>query len=172
MSLSRSYFRLFLIASIALVMLLPNCEFASCEISAEYARYVVGLAEESLEMAYLSVVGAERSGGDVRDLIVYLRVAVGYLSEAERALESGDYDGASLLAERVDEAAKDILLVAARVVGLASMQRRIAFGYQLFFSFGVFLVIVLFGFFGWRTFRGYYVHRLMGSRPEVSVDES
>ena len=172
MNSGRSFFRLFLVVSVALVLFLPICEFASCEISAEHARYVVGLAEESLEMAYLSVVGAERSGGDVRDLIVYLRVAVGYLSEAERALESGDYEGASLWAEKADEAAKDILIDASRSGSLASIQGRIAFGYRLFISSGICLVILLFEFFGWKRFRDYYVRRLMGLRPEVSVDES
>ncbi len=172
MSSDRCYVRVLSVVLMALFTMLPACEFAFCESSVEYARSVVEMAGESLESAYLSVVEAERSGGDVSELVSYLRVAVGHLSEAERALEMGDYDGASLLADKADEAAKDILLIASRLGDFSIMQGRIAFGYRLLVSFGVFMVIMIYGFLGWKTFRGYYFRRLMELKPEVSVDES
>ena len=172
MSPNRRFIRIFSIVSLVFITLFPTYEFAFCDSSVEYARSVVEMAGESLESAYLSVLEAERSGGYVSELVWSLRVAVRDLSEAERALELGDYDGASLLAEKADEAAKQILMDASRMGSLAHIQRRIVLGYRLFLSFGGFLLILLFWFLGWMWFRDYYVRRLIRLRPEVPVDES
>jgi hypothetical protein len=157
---------------IVLIIVVPAQEFALCESGVELARSARELAEDSLKSAFLSVLEAERGGVDVSELVSCLRVAVEHYSEAERAFESGDYDGAVILAEWTVEAAKNISDNAVRLRGVAEVQGEIAFGYWLFQSFSTVCVVVVSGYFGWGRFRGYYVRRLMGLRPEVSVDES
>jgi hypothetical protein len=157
---------------IVLIIIVPTQEFALCESGVERARSARELAEDLLESAFLSVLEAERRGVDVYELVSGLKVAVGHYSEAERAFESGDYDGAVILAERTVEAANNISNSAVRLRGVTEVQGEIAFGYWLFQSLGAVCVIVVSGYFGWSRFRGYYVRRLMGLRPEVSVDES
>jgi hypothetical protein len=156
---------------IVLIIVVPTQEFALCESGVERARSARELAEDSLKSAYLSVLEAERGGGDVSELVSGLKVAVGHYSEAKRAFESGDYDDAVILAEKTIEAANNISNDAARLRGAKKFQGEIAFGYWLFQSFGAMCIIVVSGYFGWSRFRGYYVRRLLGLRPEVSVDE-
>jgi hypothetical protein len=170
--LSRVFVHILSLVSMVLIFIMPISGFALCESDVDVARSALGSAEEALASAYFAVLEAERAGGDVSELVSYLRIAAKHLSEAEMALESGDYDGASLLAEEAGEAAKKILIDTSRLGNLAQIQGRTAFGYRLFFSFGGVILILLFGFFGWMRFRDYYVRRLMGLRPEVSADES
>jgi hypothetical protein len=131
----------------------------------------ISRAKDSLKSAYLSVLDAERAGGDISELVARLNTALEYFSEAERAFGSGEYDSAVLLAEKVAEASNGILEEAVRLRGAAELQGEISFRNQLILSSGVVCSTVLFGFLGWRRFKDYYVRRMMGMRPEVSVDE-
>ena len=132
----------------------------------------VSQAEDSLEVAYLSVVEAERAGVDVSELVVLLNAALEYYSEAERALESGEYDAAVQLAGEAMEASNVVLGADISLMFVAERVEEEAFRNQLLLSFGAVCFIVLFGFLGWRLFKGYYVRRVMGLRSEVVADES
>jgi len=128
-------------------------------------------AEDSLEAAYLSVLEAERMGGDISEIVTLLNTALEIYSEAERALESGEYDTAVQLAGKVGDASKAVLEADISLMVVAGHVEEEAFRNQLFLSFGMVCLIVLFGFLGWRRFKVYYVNRVMGFRPEVIVDE-
>ena len=129
-------------------------------------------AEDSMEAAYLSILEAERAGVDVSKLVVLLNTALEYYSEAERALDSGEYDAAVQLAGEAVEASNVVLDADISLMFVAERVEEEVFRNQLFLSFGAVCFTVLFGFLGWRQFKGYYVQRVMGLRPEVVADES
>ncbi|MFX0132471.1 MAG: hypothetical protein ACFFDN_02370 [Candidatus Hodarchaeota archaeon] len=132
----------------------------------------VNRAEDSLEAAYLLVLKAERAGGDVSELVALLNTALERYSEAERALEYGDYETAALLALKVVETSNVILDADVSLMFVVVQVEEEAFRNQLFLSFGSVFFIILFGFLGWRLFKGYYVRRTMGLRSVDVVDES
>jgi hypothetical protein len=127
----------------------------------------ISQAENSLEAAYLSILEAERVGGDVSEIIAFLNTALEYYSEAERALESEEYDIAVQLAGKVVEASNAVLEADSSLIVVAGHVEEEAFRNQLFLSFGAVCFIVLFGFLGWRLFKGYYARRMIGLRSEV-----
>ena len=133
---------------------------------------MVSQAEDSLEAAYLSVLEAERMGGDISEIVTFLNTTLEYYSEAERALESGEYDAAVQLAGKAVEASNEVLEADIGLIVVAGHVEEEAFRNQLFLSFGMVCLIVLFGLLGWRQFKVYYVNRVTGFRPEVVVDES
>ena len=132
----------------------------------------ISQAEDSLEAAYLSVDEAERAGVDVSEVVALLNAALEYYSEAERALDSGEYDAAVQLAGEAVEASNVVLDADVSLMFVAERVEEEVFRNQLFLSFGAVCFIVLFGFLGWRLFKGYYVRRGMGLGPEVVADES
>ena len=172
MSLNKDFICIFSLVSMVLIIILPVYGFALCESDVESSRSVIELAEDSLKYAYLSVLEAERAGGDVSELVARLNAALEYMSGAERAFGSGEYDSAVILAGRVVEASDVIMDDAVGLRGVAELQGEISFRNRLVLSFGVVCFTVVFGFLGWRRFKGYYVGRMMGLRPEVVVDES
>ncbi len=132
----------------------------------------VSLAENSLEVAYLSLLEADRAGGDVPELVALLNTALEYYSESDRALELGDYDAAIQLASKSVEVSNVVFETNINLIEVTKKVEEEGFRNQLFLSFGVVCLIVLFGFLGWNQFKVYYFHRVMDSRPEVIADES
>ena len=132
----------------------------------------VSLAKDYLEAAYLSVLESERVGADVSELVAHLNTALEYYSEAERALESGENEKAVLLADKAVEASNLVLDVDISLMVVAEHVEEEVFMNRFFLSFGAVCLIVLFGSLGWRQFKGYYVRRVIGFRPEVVADES
>ena len=131
----------------------------------------VSEAEDSLEAAFLSVLEAERAGGDVTEIVDLLNNALVHYSEAERALEYGEYDTAVQLARKAIEDSNLVLETTMNLILVVGDVKEKAFRNQLFLSFGMVCLIVLFGILGWRQFKLYYVHRVMDFKPEVIVDE-
>jgi len=133
---------------------------------------MVSQAEDSLEAAYLSVLKAERMGGDISEIVTFLNTALEYFSEAEIALESREYDAAVQLAGKAVEASNAVLEADIGLIVVAGHVEEEAFRNQLFLSSVMVCLIVLFSFLGWRRFKVYYISRVMAVRPEVVVDES
>ena len=132
----------------------------------------VSQAGNSLEAAFLSLLKAERAGGDVSELVPLLNSVLEYYIEANRAIETGEYDEAVLLAGKVVEISNIVLDADTSLLVVTKHVEETAFRNQLFLSFGAILFIILFGFLGWRWFKGYYIRRVMGLRLEVVADES
>jgi len=170
-NLNRGFMCIFTSVSILLIIFLQGYEIAPCESDVERTISEIDLSEEALGSAFVSVLEAERAGGDVSELIVSLNIALEWYSEAETAFRSGEYDSAVLLAEKVVEASNMISDASASLRGIGVNLEEIAFTNQLLLSFGVICFAVLFGFLGWRRFKGYYVRMVMGLRPEVAADE-
>lgn len=172
MSPSRDFIRIFPLVSVVLILISSSYGFALGESDVEGARSAMESAEEALVSAYLSVLEAERAGGDISDLVSSLYDALEYLSGAERAFESGEYDEAILSARKAVEASDAVGSDAVGLRLLAEYQSEIQFRNQLVTSFMLITFTVLLGFLGWSLFKDYYLRRMMGLRLEVVVDES
>jgi len=154
-----------------LIIILPGCGFALCESDVEGARSALESAEEAVASAYVLVLEAEGAGGEISELVARLNDALEYLSGAERAFESGEYDGAVLSAGRAVEASDAVGRDAVALKRLAEVRGEIQFRNLMVISFGLAVITVLLGILGWSLFKGYYLRRVRGLRPEVSADE-
>lgn len=131
----------------------------------------VSQAEDSLKAAYLSVLEAERAGGDVSELALVLNTALEYYSEAEMLIEAGEYEAADFLARKVVQASNVALDVDISLIVVAEHVEEATLWNQIILSFGAVFFIILLSFLGWRRFKIYYIQRVLGSRLEVVVDE-
>jgi len=154
-----------------LILISPSYGLALCGSDVGGARSAMESAEETLASAYLSVLEAERAGGDISELVARLNGALEYLSGAERAFESGEYDEAVLSAGKAVEASDAIGSDAVALNQLAEYQGEIQFRSQLVISFELVYFTVLLGFLGWSLFKDYYLRRMRGLKPEVAADE-
>jgi len=155
-----------------LILIMPGYGFALCGSDVEGARSALESAEEAVASAYVLVLEAEGAGGEVSELVARLNGALGYLSGAERAFESGEYDVAVLSAGKAVEASDAVGIDAVGLKRLAEVRGEIMFRNQLVLSLLLVSLTVSLGFLGWSLFKGYYVRRMRGFRPEVSADES
>jgi len=131
----------------------------------------VSQAEDSLGAAYLSVLEAERAGGDVSELVVVLNTALEYYSEAERLIEAGEYGAAVFLVRKAVEASNVVLDVDFSLLVVVEHVEVAPHWNQIILSFGAVFFIILLSFLGWRRFKIYYIRRVLGSGLEVVVDE-
>lgn len=73
------------------------------------------------------------------------------------------------------KAVEALVAVGSDAVGvklLAEYQCEIQFRNQLIISFKLVYFTVLLGFGGWSLFKGYYLRRMIGLKPELSTNES
>jgi hypothetical protein len=131
----------------------------------------VSQAEDSLEIAYLSVLEAERMGGDVSELIRILNTAVEYYSEAERVIKTEEYEEAVLLAAKAVETSNLVLDANTGLVYVVKHVEGIAFETQVYMSLGACILIITLSFLGWIRFKNYYIRKLKDFKPEIVVDE-
>jgi hypothetical protein len=128
---------------------------------------LVKQAEESVTTAFKAVLDAEAAGANVSGLIVELNQAVGLLSEAKIALGNGDFDGAAEDAASVVEVAEQVRDEASSLRASALVHRDLVFNALLVGSSIGVSVFLVFMWFLWRWFKGYYVRRVLGLKPEV-----
>jgi len=145
------------------VWLVPAC-FA---IDAVEASGAISQAERDLGSAYAVVAEAEGAGADVSVLLNKLGSAGDFLSEAYVALRAGEYGNASSLAAECSHSVAGIAGDAARLKADAERAR----SDRLLFTAGgsgVGLVLLLvFGFFGWRFLKRWYSRRVLDMKPEM-----
>ena len=168
---NRGFVRIFLLVSMVLTLISPSYYFALCELDVGAAKSTIERAEEALASAYLSVLQAERAGEDPSELVTRLNNALEYLDGAERAFESGEYDRTVLSAGKAVEVSYAVEDDAVALKRLAEYRGEILFRNRLVLSLLLIFQTVLLGFLGWVLFKGYYIQRMMGLRPEVPADE-
>ena len=172
MGSNRNFIRIFSLISIVLIVILPIYGFAFCESEFELAMSKMESAEDALGSAYRFLLKAEKAGGDVSDLVMVLNTALLYYSGARKAFVSGEYEKAIQLAGNVVEASNAVVEADFSVMVVALHLGEAEFRKQLLISSGVVFSIIFLGFLGWNMFKGYYLRRMMGLRPEVVTDES
>jgi len=131
----------------------------------------VSQAENSLDSAYLSLLEAERAGGDVSEVVKVLNTAIEYYSEAERAIKKGEYDTAVLLATEAVEASNVVLEADLGLIAVSKYVEGADLRNQLYLSLGAVIFIIPLSFLGWRGFKEYYIENIKKMRPEVVIDE-
>jgi len=136
------------------------------------ARGKISQAEDSLEAAYISLLEAERAGGDISGLVSLLNTALDYYSQADIALRSGKDEEALKLAEKAIEVTNEILEADVSIIVVSEHIEEVRFRNQLIISLGSVFFIIIFGFLGWSRFKDYYLQNMIGLRPEVVSDES
>ena len=150
--------------SVLFSILVPSAAGVSRQ---EAAVSTVSEAEQFIVQAYEAVVGAESAGAHVSSLLVGLNDAVGLLSEAQVALEVGDFEECIRLAELSREAGSG--------VGNAARALEVEANYahanlSWWFAGGSVLgvsIVVLTSFFGYRYFKRRYYKRLLKIKPRV-----
>ena len=145
------------------VWLVPAC-FA---VDAVEASGAIGQAERDLGSAYAVVAEAEGAGADVSVLLNKLGSAGDFLSEAYVAFRAGDYGNASLFAMECNHAVEGVAGDAARLKADAERAHSDRLLLTATAS-GVGLVLLLvFGFFGWRFLKRWYSRRVLDMKPEM-----
>ena len=128
--------------------------------------------EDSLEAAYISLLYAERAGGDISELVPLLNTALDYYSQADVALKSGKDEEALNLVLKAIEVTNEVLEADVNIMVVAEHVEEVRFRNQLIISLGSVFFIIIFGFLGWSRFKDYYLQNMIGLRPEVVSDES
>jgi hypothetical protein len=145
------------------VWFVPAC-FAVDDVEASGA---IGQAESDLGSAYVGVVEAEGAGADVSVLLSKLSSAGDFLSEAYSAFRVGDYGSASALAGECSSAVEGVVGDAASL----KMDAERARGDRLLLTVVVssvgLILLVVFGFLGWRSLKGRYFKRTVDMKFQV-----
>lgn len=136
------------------------------------AEMRISQAEDSIKAAYLSLLEAERSGGDISELVQLLNNALEYHSKSNEELYLGKYDMAEDLANKTVEASNTILEADVTIKVVAEHIEEVRFRNQLVMSLSIVCLIMFFGFLFWRKFKGYYITRMMGYKPGAVNHES
>ena len=120
----------------------------------------IAQAEENLDLAYIKVAEADAAGADVSLLLLKLDTAGGFLSEANSAFRSGDYERAYSSAIDCKTATNGIVDDAARL----KMEAEENFNERWFLTrvgSGIAIcVILVFAFFGWRMLKNRYLKQV------------
>ena len=139
---------------------------------ADEASSSVGEADVAVRQAFDATLEAERAGANVSGLILRLSEAGGILVEAEMALGNGNSSEAFSKAGQCVEIAESVKGDADVLKASALDGARTVFWMSLTFSvvgIAVFVVVLMLV---WRWFKGGYVRKMLGMKPEVAHDEA
>ncbi len=133
----------------------------------ETASSVITAAENAIVSAYEAVLGAERVGADVGDLLARLNEGARLLSEAQMGFEVGSFEEAVRLAELSSEVADEVLNETENLeieVNSAWANRSWWFGVDSVLGVSFVLIGCLFGY---PVFKRWYYRRLLKMKPKV-----
>ncbi len=131
------------------------------------ADEALGLAEEGLRSAFISVREAEQAGAEVEDLLIDLEVSGGALAQAYSAYRKNDFESAYAFA--IDSSA-DLTGVADEANSLRMDAQR-ASSERLLLTAGIssicLCVLLVTSLFGWRHVRRRFIKQVLESRPRL-----
>lgn len=138
--------------------------------SREVAVSSVSEAEQSIVRAYVTVLDAERVGGNVSGLLVRLNDAAGLISNASTALEVGNFDEAVSLAALSSQVGSEVRIEAERLqVEANSANATRSLWYMGGSVLGV-SAVAGFSFLGYRYLKRAYYRRLLKMKPRVGQE--
>jgi len=132
----------------------------------------VGEADVAVRQAFNATLDAERAGANVSGLILRLNEAGEILTEAEMALGTGNSSEAASKAVQCIGIAESVKGDAVVLKASALDEAQTVFWMSLTFSvvgIAVFVVVLMLV---WRWFKGGYVRKMLGMKPEVAHDET
>jgi hypothetical protein len=156
-----------IVAMLLAVWLVPAC-FA---VDAVEASGAISQAERDLGSAYAAVAEAEGAGADVSVLLNKLGSAGDFLSEAYAAFRTGDYANASALAMECSSAIEGVAGDAARLKSDAEAARSNGLLFAVVESGVGLVLLVVFGFLGWKLLKRRYFKQVLGMKPQVEGTE-
>ena len=128
-------------------------------------------AEETLVLAYNSVLDAEKVGANVSDLISQLNTGAQYLDQAHSNVDTGDFEAvvyfSNLCIQAIDGVSEQAILLKDETVQLQSANLLL----QIFGSIIGIVVVIVGGVIFWRIFKRYYIDGISELKPEVSNSE-
>jgi len=152
---------------ILLDLCIPNVVSASSYHEADGA---IQQAEQAISSAFEAVLEAEGAGANVSGLIRELNEAAGLLADAKISLNNGDLSDVVQLASRVVETADSVKDEASSLRASALSLREFVFKASFVGSGVGVSAFLLFMFYLWRWFKGYYTRKVLGLKPEVADD--
>lgn len=157
-------FTISIIASQSLVL-------CSAQVREQEVTSAIFQAEDSIRVAYLLVIDAERVDAQTSQLVEELNGAIDILCEAKRAVKKGNFEMASSLTKNATYIADSVGDDTRSLKKIAEYEGEIELRNRSIFTFVSVYFIILFGFLGWNQFKAYYIRRMMGMKPGVSNDE-
>jgi hypothetical protein len=156
------------IVACLVVLILATAWLPSCSaVDAAEARNAISEAESNLNSAFAAVAKAEVAGADIEGLVIQLREAGDFLSNANVKFRDGNYEAASSLAAECSKAVEGVAPEAVRLTQEAEGAKNdISILTILGTSVGLALLLVL-AIAGWSRLRKRYHERVFEMRPEV-----
>lgn len=129
-------------------------------------------AEEGLISAYDVVIEAEDIGANVTSLLDMLNDGENYLAEAYSYLRLGDFESADRLADSCIEIVNQVKTQATLLREEVARSEKADFTVRVLGSSVGVVIVVVTGYLLWRSFKRYYMEKILQLRPEVNHDES
>ena len=136
------------------------------------ASLAISVAEDSLELAYLAVLEAEKAGGRMPVLVSELNGVLEFYSDAKNAFQTGDFEEAISVSREVVDLSRTIIDSAHSEILVAEREKTESLKNQLLISGLAASIIIILGYSGWMFFKSYYYRRMMLLKPEVYKYES
>jgi hypothetical protein len=133
----------------------------------DQAQSKIQAADSAVNKAFQAIVKAEKAGANVTDLLAQLNIAADLLAQAENAYTSGDLSLATSKADSAVALAFQVNSAAAAAEKDAAVATQDNLLTTVIFSVVGSAIFVVALFIVWRWFKGNYIKRLSGSKPEV-----
>jgi hypothetical protein len=162
---------LFKKSSIALLcmLMLSLCFLSAQQATAQTDQTASKLqaADTAVNQAFNAILGAEKSGANITQILTQLNVAYGLLDQAENAYRTGDSNTAASQADLVIPIAQEVTQAAQKAKQGATIFSQDAFWSLIAFTVigvAVFLTALLVF---WRWLKRRYIKGLSTAKPEV-----
>ncbi|MGB9841293.1 MAG: hypothetical protein ACPLKZ_01060 [Candidatus Bathyarchaeales archaeon] len=153
-----------LITCLALLSLLVPLGFA---VNSNEAAEAVNQAAADLGSAFAAVAEAEQAGANISALMAKLDVAGVFLTQAQSALRTGDYENAVSFAHACSDAIEGMVADAAHLKLTTEKAQADSFLLATIGSSVGLVLLCVFGFMGWKLLKKWYLSRLMDMKPEI-----
>lgn len=152
---------------IVALFLVTGCVPACFAVDVVEATEAVNQAESSLNLAFEAVSDAHDSGANIKGLLENLIVAGDFLSEAQIALRSGDYETAISFAAECDDAVEDLAAEANHTMINAERENNDLIILTVAGSGIGLIILLILSLIGWKLLRKRYHQRVLGMKPEL-----
>jgi hypothetical protein len=125
-------------------------------------------ANAAVNLAFNTVLDAEKAGANTTDLLTQLNKAQDILAQAENSYRTGDNNTATAKADSVLPIAQEVTIAAqnAKQTATASAPNRYWFPIALTEIATIIFIIALFLI--WRQFKQHYISKLREAKPEAT----
>ncbi len=155
---------LLVVGILIIVTIIPSFKMA---FAASSDSASIQAADSAINQAFKNVLAAEKTGGNVTQLLTNLNNAVELLSEANNAYQSGDTNGVSSNADNARSIANQVNSDALTLQNVSISQSHNRFLFTIIFSIASPLIYVVIFLVGWRRFKRGYNKRLLALKPKV-----